>query len=51
MRKNANQDLYNHVHINVEQTIKSGSLNIIAKMPRTNVVIYQGTLIPGQTKV
>jgi hypothetical protein len=37
--------------VSVEKTLSSGSYNVVISLPKTNVVSYQGVVMPGKTKV
>lgn len=35
----------------MEKTISDGSYNIVVRLPKTNVVSYQGIVVAGETRV
>jgi hypothetical protein len=37
--------------VSVEKILSTGSYNVVIRLPKTNVVCYQGVVMPGKTKV
>lgn len=43
--------MFRDIVVSLEKTIKDGTHNVVIRLPKTNVVSYQGLVVPSKTKV
>lgn len=50
-RRNSNSEVFREVIVSLEKTISTGSFNVVIRLPKTNVVTYQGLVVAGKTQI
>jgi len=50
-RKNDNDEVFRDVVVSLEKSINTGNFNVVIRLPKTNVVSYQGLIVVGKTRV